>query len=383
MHWFNPNVEGDVVAGLRGERPVRNRMTLAMEAEVEAVMLAGCREGDVWLARRVPSAAHVESLKAAGIRLPEMVEDPGVLRDSFAGFRPWAMSRDALAVVAAGPPHVRELAENRVVRDRWFSKEVGVELLEMMGAGERGMVCRTIDELVAAVEALLVHGGVVVKGAYACAGRDQLWLGADRWQETREVREVVERLLVRHGVVVVEKRRDRVLDFSVQYEKAGDEVGFVGMTTMRNDARGRFQATMVARELGGMIPDELEEVFAREEILAVYRDQLPKMIAGLLGGYDGPLGIDGMVYREPGGRLNWMPVVEVNVRMTMGRVALDLLDRTGADSGRFEVMRKRSGGRAGRAGTGAGTGALEPGCIVLNDPEQASEFLVVWSGKLA
>ncbi len=41
-------------------------------------------------------------------------------------------------------------------------------------------------------------------------------------------------------------------------------------------------------------------------------------------GYEGPLGIDAYLYRDPGGEIALRPFCEINPRYTMGRVALEL-----------------------------------------------------------
>jgi hypothetical protein len=82
-----------------------------------------------------------------------------------------------------------------------------------------------------------------------------------------------------------------------------------------------------------------------------------------------------MVYRKPDGSLDWTPVVEINVRMTMGRVALELLakSRPGA-RGHLRFLRKTDIREVGELMDGT----LQGGRVLLNDPVGAREFLVCW-----
>ena len=96
-----------------------------------------------------------------------------------------------------------------------------------------------------------------------------------------------------------------------------------------------------------------------------YGEKIPEALAGLLPGYAGPLGVDAMVYRRMDGTLALRHVIELNVRMTMGRVALELQRKLApAGWGAFRVLRKSD--------------TVKEGSILLNDPQHADEFLAVW-----
>ena len=99
------------------------------------------------------------------------------------------------------------------------------------------------------------------------------------------------------------------------------------------------------------------------------------MLAEVVPGYVGPLGVDAMVYREADGRLALKHVVELNVRMTMGRVALELLKKSAPNrGGRLRILRKAKVADLAEF-TG---GTLRSGAVILNDPANAREFLAVW-----
>ena len=106
-----------------------------------------------------------------------------------------------------------------------------------------------------------------------------------------------------------------------------------------------------------------------------YQEKIPAVLAEVVPGYVGPLGVDAMVYREADGQLGMKQVVELNVRMTMGRVALELLKKSAPNrSGRLRILRKaKEADLAEFSG-----GSLQGGCVILNDPEAAREFLAVW-----
>ena len=378
LHWFNPNAERHVAAARGGTKFVSKKMSAAMEEDCEMVMLSWCRREDVVLMRKPPSNRHLAYLKHAGFHLPEVVE-AGALGDrKLGGMRPWAWSPDASGLLEDHADSVSRQVPwqwRSALPDDWLSKEIGVRLLEELGVDERPAVCRDLDETMATLRDLLAAGRVLLKGSYACAGRDHLRVDSGQVDEAREW---LARVLAEHGSVVVERWRERVADFSALYEMSGGKVEHVGMTVMENDPRGRFLASRVAPKWTSLLDDEVSSFLYREAgVMQWYRESIPAVLGKLLPGYVGPLGVDAMVFREADGSLGWSPVVELNVRMTMGRVALELMKKSRSGSaGRLAFLRKAKTGSEELELLRQGT--LEAGKVLLNDPDQAREFLVVW-----
>jgi uncharacterized ferritin-like protein (DUF455 family) len=394
VHWFNPNAESHVLAARNGERFTPNRMEAAMEEDCEMVMLGWCRRDDIVLMRRPPSKLHLAALKRAGFHLPEVVPAAELQGRKLGGLRPWAWSPDAVEMLRGNADDVSGTMPwqwREAVPAEWLSKEIGVELLKRLDWEERGVVCREAEEAATAIEELPGSGPVLVKGAFACAGREQLRVEV----MDNRAREWIARVLDSHGCVVVEQLRERVVDFSVLYEIGRQKTDLIGMTVMENDARGRFLGTRVAPKWGGLLEDEVATYLFREaRVMEWYQERIPAVMRELLPGYVGPLGVDAMVFREGDGSLGWTPVVELNVRMTMGRVALELMRKSRPNSaGRLRIRRKgdagaivKSRGDGGAMGKSpychqhayGGGGNLDGGLVILNDPEQAREFVVGW-----
>jgi len=147
-------------------------------------------------------------------------------------------------------------------------------------------------------------------------------------------------------------------------------VELIGMTLMENDSAGRFQGTRVAYKWGSMLEPEVAAfLFKQAGVMRWYDDLIPNALPALLPGYVGPVGIDAMVHRLADDSLALKPVVEANVRMTMGRVALELQKRPAfRGNGRFRILRKTEWESAGSP----------ENRILLTDPSAAREFLAVW-----
>jgi hypothetical protein len=177
--------------------------------------------------------------------------------------------------------------------------------------------------------------------------------------------------------VVIEPWLERVTDFSALYEMdATGGIELIGLTVIENDAAGRYTGTRVGPKWANLLPPEVAAFLHREaDVMRWYQEKIPAALPEVAPGYVGPLGVDAMVHRLPDGTLALKHVVELNVRMTMGRIALELLKKSAPNRlGRFSVLR-----RSKTADVSAFTGgSLRGGPVLLNDPGTAREFLAVW-----
>lgn len=374
LAWFNPDAESEVLAARVGRRRAPNAMVRAMEEDLEVLALAWCHPDDMALLRKVPSTDHLARLQAAGLEIPELVragEIAELAGRRLGGFRPWAWSPETsemLSVLRESVSGASRWPWRESLPPEWLSKELGWNLSgELDPEGDSGSLCRSSGEVLTALDEGLAAGPVLLKAAHACAGRGHLRVmpgGVDD-----KVRAWIESAVGDHGCVLVEPWLVRVLDFSALYDADGSGgMKFHGMTVMENDEAGRFRGTRVAPKWTSLVDPELAKfLFGGAGAHELYGGRVPGALAALLPGYAGPVGVDAMVHRKADGSLGLRPVVEVNVRMTMGRVAHELWKTFGRPQrGRLRILRKREW----RDGTGG---------LPLNDPAAAREFIAVWA----
>ena len=373
VHWFNPAAESHAMS----PRYQADKGVAALETDLEMLITAWCRKDDVALLRQPPSREHLAELKRAGFDLPEFATVEELRGRKLGGLRPWAWSPDASRYLKplAGEVSTGVPWQWQELPREWFSKEVGVRLEELLGLPERGSICRSVEEALGVTGSLLANGQVLAKAAFSYAGRGHKRINRESPPET--TRNWFANVIAGHGCVIVEPWLDRVADFSALYEMdAASRVELVGLTLMENDAAGRFLGTRVSPKWASMLQPEVAAFLHREaNVMTWYQEKIPAAVQGLLSGYVGPLGIDAMVYRHADGSLTLKHVVELNVRMTMGRVALELLRKSAPNhQGRFRIIRK---GKA-EAGDLEFAGSLHGGKIALNEPARAREFIAVW-----
>ncbi|GAA5482761.1 DUF455 family protein [Haloferula sargassicola] len=399
LHWFNPSAESHARAAAMGKRWQPDKVSLALEHDLEALMLACCRRDDAVLMRRLPSVEHLAGLKAAGFELPEIIPKehrrpacepsapaPTSTLRKLSGLRPWAWSPDASETLAPFRDAIAPGMDHpwrEPIPNEWFSKAIGLRLEHALGpVSETGVLLHDRESVEAAIARHLEHGQALLKAPFACSGRGHLRVNTDSLPA--KTRGWIDNTLAAHGAVVVEPWLDRVLDFSALYDaKRGGAVELLGFALMDNDPAGRFLGIRVAPKFGHLLfrrslgeagsPDLATFVFREAKILDLYKSQLAPLLADLLPGYEGPLGIDAMVHRRADGSLALKAIVELNVRFTMGRLAWEWMKRSGNRPSRLSLLRKATMTPAAISALAGGPG------LFLNDPAQAGQFLAHWS----
>jgi uncharacterized ferritin-like protein (DUF455 family) len=377
VHWFNPNAEGWARAAHIGMPWTPDRTAIALEHDLEALMIGACKRDDALLMRRPPSVAHLQALKAAGFELPEILTNPTAPGRKLGGLRPWAWTPDAAAALQ---PLAADVAPNMEwpwrndVPHPWFSKQIGLLLeAKLTPTPETGGLFTEADAAIRETRRLLESGQALLKAPFACAGRGHLRV--NHQSDPAKTRGWIENTLAAHGSVVVEPWLDRVLDFSALYEmRANGTIEWIGMPRIENDDAGRFTGIRVSPKWGNVLePDLAAFLFRDARAIEIYQNEIPAALPHVLAGYVGPLCVDAMVHRRADGALALKPVVELNVRMTMGRLAWEWMKRDPRQGGgHLRILRKAT------LDPSTTADLLKSG-LFLNDPSTAEVFVAHWS----
>ena len=178
--------------------------------------------------------------------------------------------------------------------------------LRIEGTVGEAVECQSINQ-VTNLERLWQR--VVVKSPWSSSGRGVRFCLQDGW---------LRNVLARQGSVMVEPYYNKVKDFAMEFEADGHGgIRFLGLSLFHTK-NGAYIGNIVATEqtkrqlLSKLLPLELTDEVCR---LIVTESRL--------GSYQGPFGVDMMVVTD-GQRLLLHPCVEINLRRTMGHVALAL-----------------------------------------------------------
>lgn len=303
---FDPFVE-ERAAG----RTPKPSVTFVQRDLASVPMFLAHRE-DVVISPR-PSLQTLRRLHRLGIEIPQFVDSAEALADRLQGDQaPWGV-----------PERVAKLGKDKAVEIR------------------HDLISSHPNDLWAADPSVVVQGMAaaqpyigkrwVAKAPLSASGQHRIMLdhdGAEAWLNRH----------LEQGPVVLEPWFDRCLDLSLQLEIRDGEVHRLGVTRFWTTAGGAYRGSLIGPWSAGLTPDILRQLHggtkrsAVNEALALMGEVVGAQL--LRAGHTGPAGIDAMVVRQPDG-LRLLPVLEINPRYTMGRVALQLHKQTGLRGGWF------------------------------------------------
>ena len=409
VYWFDPSCESQVIhPGFTPSRPVRQ-----LAGDLASLPLFLCAPDDVVLVPQRPSLGFLRRLRQAGYSIPELVEyRPGyplggeLTQRKVHSLRPWGWSPEVEHIAAPLRP---QLSVPQAWREEWrplYSKAWSAAALgdflrahpeEWLG-GEQvtGVGCITAAAIKEQVARCAATGWaqVVVKAGFGAAGQGQVQLTPaavrpDQWAQ-------VERLLAEQGEVVVEPWLDKVVDLSAQLEiSAPGQARLVGWTRFFTDQRGQYRGSFVSQPTAGL-DQELRRFLSGEgrdqRRLSRLFETLGEFLSARMAasGYVGPVGVDALVFRQQGS-LRLKPIVEINPRFTMGRVALGLGRQiNAARTALWLILNRREVESAGLGDLAAFAAHLEErhpverkgdhlsrGVLCTTDPSQAQAFVTL------
>ncbi len=371
LHWFNSSAEAHALAE-KLEQPIQQRSRIQdIEQDLEFLMLAIAKQDDMLLLRKLPSTKHLQSLREADIPIPELIaqDDPSLSERKLGGLIPWAWSPDASRSLKRFkeqlPTSVPHQWSNALPH-HWFSKEIGLKLTEMVGIPSDSLLISNVKEL--KTHLLESTEPQRIKPLYSCSGREQLIY--DPFSSEEHAVAAIEKackLLKNSQSLIIEPERKCYLDFSVHYDLEGEKAPaqLKGFCLMKNSEKGQFQSAHVAHKWSALLSEKARTtLFVQTNFKELYHEIIPNLLPKLLPNYHGPVGIDAFLYWDKADTLVLRPVVEVNVRYTMGRLALELMRKLYLQKGSLHIQPSKK--------------ELPEDALALNDPASAKTLQAYW-----
>ena len=165
---------------------------------------------------------------------------------------------------------------------------------------------------------LNTHHHIVVKAPWSSSGRGVRFIEdtVDSYQE-RWISNVIDK----QGSVMIEPYYNKVMDFGMEFESDGfGHVSYLGLSLFHT-VNGAYTGNIIA-------PEEEKILYLNHYISGDLIDILKNKICANLGNafcgkYQGPFGVDMMIVaKDDNSGFLIHPCVEINVRRTMGHVAL-------------------------------------------------------------
>ena len=178
---------------------------------------------------------------------------------------------------------------------------------------------RTVATSVSEIEGFIsANGSVVLKSPLSGSGkgirfvRESLSESDEGW---------CRRTLDKQGSVIVERRFEIIKECAMLFECHHDGIDFIGYSLFES-RNGAYSRNILASN--EEIEDIIAEYIPRDTLIAI-RENLTAILAdALVGHYEGFLGIDQIICQTDSPI--FIPVSEINLRMTMGLIARNQYD---------------------------------------------------------
>lgn len=260
-------------------------------------------------------------------------ELPPLFSDSSFSFEPWGWDRAIrgellrLGVPAQRLPDDGYLNFVRQTSHRsWAAEHLLRPLRQINGTVGEAETARTLSEV---RRFLSVRHHVVLKAPWSSSGRGVRYVSdgtdgiASTFGLTPQFQGWIEHVLRRQGAILMEPYYNKVMDLGMEWYSDGQGyVRYCGLSLF-NTLKGAYTGNLLADE------EEKREKVAQYLDLTIL-DEVKQKIQELLSTsisdvYNGYLGVDMMIVSK-GDALCLHPCVEMNLRKTMGWVALHLHD---------------------------------------------------------
>jgi hypothetical protein len=182
-------------------------------------------------------------------------------------------------------------------------------LLRMEGTVGESFECTSVDEV---RSLLLRYGHIVMKAPWSSSGRGVRFLAIDSKQLS--VDNWISNVVKLQGSIMVEPYYNKVKDFGMEFCQTEQGIHYLGLSLFHT-VNGAYTGNIIATE--NWKRDYLSR-YISVELLDSVKEKIINLLR--LGDYRGCFGVDMMVCA--GSLLH--PCVEINLRRTMGHVALAL-----------------------------------------------------------
>lgn len=330
LHVFNPEHDMALAANTEGFTPPDAAKRLRHDLGFLPALWAG--EGDAVLVDDVDAAERglmeLRHSADANVAMPLFVTERELRGLPITGIEPWGWDRALRHRLASGGvnpsllPSADALAAIREMSHRRFASAL-LGALRLPGTVGEAYCLSDCAEVLDFIEA---NPKAVVKAPWSCSGRGVRFIGAADSAQSN-VSGWIKNMLKQQGSVTVEPYYSKTMDFGMEFlcDGAGN-VSYCGLSVFRS-AGQVYTGSLLATE------SEKRGIIGRHVATTLADEVKAKAMAALgsacKGVYEGPVGIDMMIVCGDGGEARLHPCVEVNLRRTMGHVALALSPASG------------------------------------------------------
>lgn len=334
IHLFNPGHETAVLLGTENYTPPANVRRMIQELSYLPVWYAD--SNDYVFTEEIASPrffslqpkelrpfatlVSVKELKELAPSLPELAASP------------WGISPHSLYVFEKLKQELQLNLSVPTWKEEYFrltGRQTAAECLERirqllpdLPIPATPKFCKKIREIEKYL--ILQNAPFVVKTPYSSSGRGLHWIPERKL--TPKDRTWIEGAINKQGAVSIECGLDKVHDLAMEFYSDGEgHVTYEGLSVFSTEKKGSYSGNVLGSQEYLAIPIKRwigEDVYQRTQ------DAVAEALKGIYGNiYRGYLGVDMIVYKTKDGSYALHPCIEINMRYTMGMVALRLSQR--------------------------------------------------------
>ena len=209
--------------------------------------------------------------------------------------------------------HIRQLSHRRT------SAQL-LPQLQMEGTVGEAFECTSLEQV---TELMQRYGRLVLKAPWSSSGRGVRFCDAMRLNKKDEIKDNPEEIVHKNwvanvlkaqGSIMAEPYYNKVKDFGMEFEVDADgQIHYLGLSLFHT-VNGAYEGNILATE---SVKQEMISRYVSVELLDRIKQNIIDCLR--LPGYVGPFGVDMMITKE-----GLHPCVEINLRRTMGHVALSI-----------------------------------------------------------
>jgi uncharacterized ferritin-like protein (DUF455 family) len=350
---YNPHCESEIARGRPGFTATEGARKISQD--LEAIPLYLCLDQDVVLVHNQPQTEWIESLQKCGFKTPSFLEIGNkdfaqtIRTPKIGGLEPWGWSPDVfdafqpllshlVNIDGGNSPFCKKLLAFKDFKQtgigELFSKSWSVLFLRNWldqhaslhpVFGDLNTVGASYSHWESAkiriLQILLEGYSAILKAPYGTSGM-QIRTIHNSEELEGPVGGWIRNTLSSQGAIVIEHRLDKICDLSIQMEIKEDCVDLLDVRQFVTGSQNEFRGTYLGKIFPGFASEHRRFFHAA---LPYWHDFLRSLGIRLRNeGYQGSAGVDAFLWKDKDGKLKLKPMVELNPRWTMGRVALSL-----------------------------------------------------------
>lgn len=324
LHIFNP--EHDIALACNKKRFTAPHAAQELRMNLGWIPALWASDGDMVLvddvAFAIKAASRFKNRKAEVL----YVTDAEIRNVRFDTVIPWGWDQAIKTRLLDAEIDNEIIPEDNIMEHlrQLSNRKQTINALKYLRAGLESVTCGeacSVDSVSQVRDMVSSGANIVVKAPWSSSGRGV------RYVENKispSVHGFLKNTIREQGNVMVEPCYNKVRDFGMEFESMADgSVVYRGLSIFQT-RNGAYSGNLIAHEEDKM---ELLSRYIEPQLIDEIRERTCRYFMELLKGYyQGPFGVDMMIVAKDDNESGFLlhPCVEINLRRTMGHVALDI-----------------------------------------------------------